>query len=71
MNDNVVWFPGETRLPIPTDRVLAGAAESDLQDVLVIGREKDGTMYVASSGTHIGDLLLMLELAKLSLLEQC
>lgn len=61
--DNVVWFGGETRLPIPAEQVLRGALEAGVQDVLVIGT-LDGELYTASSTADAGELLLMLERAK-------
>lgn len=52
--------------------VLDGALEADITDVLVIGHQRDGDLYVASSGKSenldVGLALLLMERAKLRLL---
>lgn len=66
----VVILDTETTLDIPAERVLQAAIETDLDKVLVVGVEKDGTLYVAASGSSIGDNLLLMERAKRLMLEQ-
>lgn len=58
-----------TTLDVPVDRVLEGAIEQDLRSVMVIGWDKDGKFYVASSDTRKADLNWLLDLAKQRLLE--
>lgn len=58
-----------TRLDIPTERVLRGATNIDLEKVVVMGYEADGTIYFASSMADGGDVLWLLEKCKKLLLE--
>ncbi len=62
-------FNGITKLDIPVDCILSGAAESDLQSVIVLGWDKEGEFYFASSMADGGDILWLLELTKKKLLE--
>lgn len=48
MTDNVIRFPGETRLDLDPDRVL-GDAIGKLKGVVILGYEHDGTEYWAMS----------------------
>lgn len=73
MSDNVISF--ETRdgvvgpgLRIKPDAVL-DAAKGGLTDVLVLGYDADGQLYIAGSGDHREALWLM-AMAKHWLLEQ-
>lgn len=71
MNDNqgnVVLFNGITRLDIPADRVIT-AAVGKLQDVIIVGYDKDGGFYFASSKASGPEVVWLLELAKKILLE--
>lgn len=45
----VVILPGLTRLPIPVDRVLDGAKEFKLTQVLLLGYTPEGKLYAAAS----------------------
>ena len=61
-DDKVVSLPVETKLPIPVDKVLAGAlqthAEDPLDRVLVVGVFKDGVReFFASSEPDSGTLV--------------
>ena len=66
-NDNVIPLDVETTLDIPVERVLAGA--SDLSRVMVLGWEKGGDMYFASSFSDKAQLLWLLECAKQEVME--
>lgn len=68
MTAKILDFNGITRLDIDPDRVLSQAA-GKLQGVVVVGYDKDGEFYVASSYADGGDMLWALELAKKKLLE--
>lgn len=57
-----------TRLDIPVERVLDGAREH-LESGLVIGWDKEGQLYIASSLADGGDMLWLLEKAKAELLK--
>ena len=69
MTDNVVPLNCTTTLDIPVDRVLDAAKEEVKDVVIVIGRQEDGKLYAASSISDVGDLLVLLELAKRTLLD--
>lgn len=57
-----------TRLDIPAERVLNGAAEAKLERVVVLGYDADGEEYFASSIADGGSVLWLLERLKLRLL---
>lgn len=57
-----------TTLDVPPERVLRRAMEADLEKVVVIGWDKEGEEYFASSVADGGDVLWMLERAKINLL---
>ena len=69
MNENnVVILPVVTRLDVPAERVLNAALAADLDGVVVIGKQKDGGYYFSSSVADGGDVLWLLEWAKLALM---
>lgn len=57
-----------TRLDLDPGRVLA-MAEDQLEGVVVIGFDKEGEFYFASSYADGGDVIYLLEMAKKRLLE--
>jgi hypothetical protein len=65
---NVVRFTGITKLDMPADHVLESAL-GKLEGVVILGYDKDGQEYFASSYTDGGDMLWLLERAKKALLE--
>jgi hypothetical protein len=69
MSDNIVFFDGVTRLDIPPERVLNSAKEANLENCVVIGWEKNGDFYFASSIASGPEVIWLLELAKKKLLE--
>lgn len=64
MNDNVVRLPVDTTLDIPVERVLEGALGAELESVIIIGRDANGDLYLASSKSYKPDLLWDVEAAK-------
>lgn len=71
--DNIIKFPKDfkptlTYEDIPTRNILLGADNSDLEEVVVIGFDKDGELYFASSKADGGTVLWLLEKAKQLLL---
>lgn len=66
---NVTYLDVETTLDIPPERVLAGAIEQGLAEVMVIGHTEKGELYLASSGGDSKDLLWLLEAAKREVLD--
>lgn len=65
---NVVLFNGITKLDLPPDSVL-DAAQDQLETVVLIGWDKAGKLYFASSAADGGNVLWLLELARKQLLE--
>lgn len=68
MSDNIVPFPGITRLDYAPDMILE-AAVGNLKGAVVIGYNHDGTEYFASSYADGGEVLWLLERCKKKLLE--
>lgn len=66
-DDNVVIFSGVTRLKVPPERVLNNAPRT-LEAVTIVGYDKDGEFYFASSEPGGPEVLWQLEQAKLRLL---
>lgn len=66
--DDIILFPGITRLDIPADRVLRAAMDV-LEGVVVLGYDADGEEYFASSYADGGDVIWLLERCKKLLLE--
>lgn len=69
MSENVVILPVVTRLDIQPSRILDAAQSEEFEQVVVIGRTADGDEYFASSAADGGDVLWMIERAKLHLLQ--
>lgn len=65
---NVVRFTGITTLDLDADHVLESAL-GKLDGVVVVGFDKDGREYFASSYSDGGDVLWLFERAKKKLLE--
>lgn len=70
MNDEkVVPFTGVTRLDTPPEKVLNAALEAGLGQVVIVGFDKEGDFYFASSQADGGDTLWLIALAQKKLLE--
>lgn len=65
----VVYLDAVTSLDIPAARVLDRALSADLETAIVIGVDKDGDFYFASSAADGGTVLWWIEIAKKRLLE--
>ncbi|MCK9549202.1 hypothetical protein [Aquamicrobium sp.] len=59
--DNVVFLRDTTSDHVPPFRVLGGALEKDLQEVLVLGIDKDGRDYFAGSFADMFEVVLILD----------
>ena len=66
---NVIPLGCVTKLDLPVDRVLE-ASKDKLEGVIIIGYDKDGDEYFASTYADGGDVLWLLERCKKSLLKQ-
>jgi len=64
MSNNVIDLPVITRLNLDPDRVL-NKAIGELKDVIIIGYDKDGNEYFASSIADGGDVVWLIERMKL------
>ncbi len=72
MKDNIVKFPKEfierlTDAPLPVNKILLGADKAELDEVIVLGL-KDGEIEVFSSDGEIGKILVLMESAKILLM---
>ncbi len=66
----VLPFTGGTTVQIPVPKVLAGAEEADLAEVVVVGIDREGAFYIASSLEGTAEMtVVLLERAKLRLLD--
>lgn len=65
---DVVELNCQTSLPVPVAKVLEGAAEADLDSVVVIGFTSSGRLYGASSDAECGKILWLLERCKQELM---
>jgi len=63
MTADVLEYPGATMLDLDPDRVLEGA-KGRLEQVLVVGLDRDEQFYMAGSTPEIGDMLFILALAR-------
>jgi hypothetical protein len=68
LDDNIVDFPGGTLLDIPVDKVLEGAKDASLEQVVVVGVKEDGSTYLAFSTSDLYQILWFLENAKMDVL---
>ena len=64
----IVELDVQTRLAVPSDRLLEKALASEVQHVVIVGLDPDGNFYFASSDAEVGEVLLLLERAKRILL---
>ena len=61
MTDNVIIWNGRTKLDLPVERILQGALEADLDEVVIVGFDKDGNEYFASSVADGGQCMYHLQ----------
>ncbi len=57
-----------TRLDLPPSRILRGALDTDLESVVILGYDRDGEEYFASSVADGGAVLWLMERLKAQLL---
>ena len=58
-----------SRVDLPAERILKPALDADLEDAIVIGHRKDGSLYFAGTMADGGEVLWLMELAKRRLME--
>lgn len=64
----VIDLGNVTSLDFPPEKILTDAMSEDLKAVFVVGRNKDGNLYFASSMADGGDVLWLMELTRKALL---
>lgn len=70
MNDNdenMLFFPGETKEGFSPEMILRGALKAGLADVVVLGWYKDDALFMSSSLQDSPDIVWLLEKAKMTL----
>ena len=67
--DNVVEWDGETRLDVPSERVLQHAMDAGIEDVVVIGITREGDEWYESASADARTVLWLLERTKQRLLD--
>lgn len=65
----VISLETATAVEISPDRVLQGAVNANLTEVVVIGQKPDGTVYFAMSTAEVPDVNWMLDCAKRLLMD--
>jgi len=69
VSKKIITFDGVTRLDIPASRVLEQALEAEIETAVIVGWDKDGEFYFASSVAGGADVVWLMEKAKKRLLE--
>ena len=67
MSDNVETLDMITTLDLPPDRILE-AAKGKLERVVIVGYDHEGNEYFASSFSDGGEVMWLMERAKLKLM---
>lgn len=68
MTDNIIKFPGMTTVDIPPEKVLQAAIEHDLDEVVIMGFDKKGDLFLSSSTSNVPTVLWIAEKLKYELL---
>lgn len=74
MSDNVyvlgatIYTDQAASLDIPVERVVSEALNANLNCAVVLGWDSNGECYVAATTGKVGDVLYLMETAKLQLL---
>ncbi len=66
---DVITFTGITRVPSDARQTLTNALAADLTTAVVIGWDRNGKLYFASSEPDGGSVLWLMEVSKKKLLE--
>jgi len=69
MDEKIIPFGGITRLDVPVDKVLDAAKDWCAESVVVIGWDRNGEFGFASSAADGGEVIWLLEKAKLELFD--
>ena len=60
-----------TKLDTPAERVIRKAADAGLDEVVIVGFNKDGDLFFAANKADAGAVIWQLEMAKHRLLKLC
>lgn len=66
---NVIILPVVTTLDIPAERILGQAIVADLKEAMVLGHDKDGNFYFAATFGDGGNVLWLLEKARIAIMK--
>lgn len=66
-DENVLFFPGQTKEGFSPEMVLRGALKADLAQVVVIGWDQDENLFFSGSTQDGPDILWLLEKARMAL----
>ena len=69
MTAEIKPFTGTTSLDIPADRILQGAIDRGMSEVVVCGFDADGQSYFAASIADAGTVLYHLDRARWNLMK--
>ena len=65
---DIIPIGGVTKLDLPADRILE-AAKGSMEGVVIVGFDKDGEVYAASSYADGGTVMWLLEACKNKMME--
>ena len=65
---NVTIMGGRTKLDLPVQRIMDGVDADKLESILILGWDKDGELFAASSTPRVGEMLHLMEMFKYELL---
>lgn len=64
----IIPIGGVTKLDLPPDRILE-AAKGQMEGVVIVGFDKDGEVYAASSYADGGTIMWLLEACKTKMMD--
>ena len=70
MTAEIHSFPGNTLCELEANDILEAAKEQGLDTTVIVGWTKEGELYVASTTSNTGNIFLLLDVTKASLLEK-
>lgn len=67
-DDNTIEFRGATSVPLPVNKVLDGARDGNLVEVIVIGVGQDDQIHIYSTSGNLATMVGLLRIADNELL---
>ena len=68
-DDNVIEFPGITKIDYPAEHLLQQAIREKVTEVVICGYDEDGELFIASSIASGPEVMWLLEMGKKRLIE--